>query len=176
MLKDVEICIHVWFGPSPNDTVRATPSAQTATCAPDCTLRGPVQGFRPAQCRARRQLLGARAAPRPNGTVRAGPHAARSRARLPDRKAPCAPAGVRRPGRAPPKRHRARRTARCAVPCPAPGPHGARRQVFGAVRAGQVFGVFARGACKKRFTGCRHSWEAVRRGLTEQWMRALCTQ
>jgi hypothetical protein len=98
-LKDVEICIHVWFGPSPNDTVRATPSAQTATCAPDCTLRGPVQGFRPAQCRARRQLFGARAAPRPNGTVRAGPHAARSRARLPDRTAragrcsvPCAPA------------------------------------------------------------------------------------
>ena len=82
--KDVEIYIHTWFGPCPNGTVRATPHPN-CTCTPDCTPRGPVQGFQPAQCRAHRQLLGARAAPRPNGNMRAGPHAARSRARLPDR-------------------------------------------------------------------------------------------
>ena len=145
------------------------PPAQTATCGPDCTQRGPVPGFRTARHRARRQVFGARAPPRPNGTVRAGPHAARFRARFPNRTAPCAPGrrwqvfgaraaprpngtvpragphaersraripeltvpcapvGVRRPGRAPPKRHRARRTACCKVLCPAPGPHGAVR-------------------------------------------------
>ena len=64
---------------------------------------------------------------RPNGNVRAGLHAARSRARLPARTVPCAPPGVRRPGRPPPKRQRARRTARRAVPRPASGPHGAVR-------------------------------------------------
>ncbi len=89
--------------------------AQMAPSAPDSTLRGPVHGSRPARCRARRQVFGARAAPRTNGTVRPGPHAARSRARLPARTAPCAQAGVRRPGCAPNKRHFARRTARCAV-------------------------------------------------------------
>ena len=145
------------------------PPAQTATCWPDCTQRGPVPGFRTARHRARRQVFGARAPPRPNGTVRAGPHAARfrarfpnrtkpcaqsrrwqvfgaraaprpngtvpragphaerSRARIPELTVPCAPVGVRRPGRAPPKRHRARRTACCKVLCPAPGPHGAVR-------------------------------------------------
>ena len=126
-MKDVEIYIHIWFGPCPNGTVRATPHPN-CTCTPDCTLRGRVQGFRPARCRARRQVFGARAAPRPNGTVpRAGPHAERSRARILELTVPCAPVGVRRPGRAPPKRHRARRTACCKVLCPAPGPHGAVR-------------------------------------------------
>jgi hypothetical protein len=107
--------------------------AQTAPCAPDRMLRGSGPGSQTARRRARRaaagsRVFGTRAAPRPNGTVpRAGPHAERSRARIPELTVPCAPVGVRRPGRAPPKRHRARRTACCKVLCPAPGPHGAVR-------------------------------------------------
>ena len=56
--------------------------------------------------------------------VHARLHAARSRAGLQARMVPSAPAGALRPGRHPPKRQRAGRTARSAVPCPASGLHG----------------------------------------------------
>ena len=121
MMKDVEIYIHIWFGPCPNGTVRATPHSN-CTCTPDCTLRCTLAGFRPARCRARRHVFGARPALRPNGTMRAGQHAARSRAgqhaaRTPPsaQTATCAPDYT--PHRADP----------CGARCSAPGP-----QVFGA--------------------------------------------
>ena len=127
MKKEGDIYIHIWFGPCPNSTVRAT-----APCAPDSTPRGPAPDSTP---RGRRPPLKRQRARRTTRLT------ARSRARLPALTVPCAPSCVGRPRRPLLKRKRARRTARRAVPCPASGPHGAVRAARCSAPGPQVFGA-----------------------------------
>ena len=85
MKKEGDIYIHIWFGPCPNSTVRAT-----APCAPESTPRGPAPDSTP---RGRLPPLKRQRARRTTRLT------ARSRARLPALTVPCAPPSVRRPGR-----------------------------------------------------------------------------